>query len=199
MIVWIVVLLLIAAVLLMPVGIRVRYDQAELSAQAVIGPVSLPVYPAKKKKPKKTKKTAARSTDTDVKIAVKKKEPLTQYFPLLSLVMDFARAFGVKLRVDLLQLHWLVAGGDPADIALQYGKACASVGALLPALEGFLNIKTRDIQVRCSFEEEKSSICGRLHLSLTVGAVLSLLGFYGVKLIFGYMKILNNKKGGAKA
>ena len=46
----------------------------------------------------------------------------------------------------------MLGGGDPCDLAINYGKAWAALGNLWSRLEQFFVIKKRDVEIQCDFE-----------------------------------------------
>ena len=77
------------------------------------------------------------------------------FLPIVDLVLDFIAAFGRKLRVNQLQLKLILAGGDPSDLAVNYGRGWAVLGNLMPLLEKAFVIQKRDLEVECDFLSDK--------------------------------------------
>jgi hypothetical protein len=90
-----------------------------------------------------------------------------------------------------------MAGGDPCDLAVNYGRAWAAVGNLLPQLEKWFVIKKRDIEVECDFEASQTLVIAHLDLTITLGRLLATALVYGVKALIEFLKIKNKRKGGA--
>ena len=93
-------------------------------------------------------------------------------------------------------MRYVMAGGDPCDLALSYGKAWTAVGNLMPLLERVFVIRKRNIQVQCDFAADSAEISARLDITITVGRVVGIAVKYGFKAIREFLKIKN--KGGAK-
>ena len=91
-----------------------------------------------------------------------------------------------------------MAGGDPADLAVNYGKTWAAVGGLMPQLERIFVIKKRNIAVQCDFTAEKTLIYARLDVTITLGRLLALVVRYGIRALRQFIDIKNKRKGGAK-
>ena len=92
----------------------------------------------------------------------------------------------------------ILAGDDPADLAINYGRAWAAVGNLYPQLERALVIKKRDVEVECDFASNETKIAAQIDLTITIARVLSLGVYHGTKILINFIKILNQRKGGAK-
>ena len=88
---------------------------------------------------------------------------------LLPVALRAAGSLRRKISVDLLEAHILLAGGDPASVAVAYGSANAVIGMVLPLLEQNFHIRRRDIRTAVDFEKPHSEIRARAALSLTVG------------------------------
>jgi hypothetical protein len=159
-------------------------------------------HPAKKKKDKTKKKPAKekkKKASGKAGEPAKKKEggSFTDFLPLVSIALDLLRDFGGKLRVNRLELNLILAGDDPCDLAIQYGKACTAMGCLWPVLEEVFVIKKRDVKIQCDFEADQTLVDARLDMTITVGRLFALVGVYGFKAIKELIKIMNKRKGGA--
>lgn len=207
--VWIAaVVLLVLAIL--PLGVHVRYDDAGFLLRVIAGPVKITVFP-RKKKPKKQKtkqkkqKAGKRPESTDsgdtppqppkpVPEPKEKGGSLTRFLPLVKLGLKFLGDFRRKLRVDNLFLRLILAGDDPCDLAVNYGRAWAAVGNLMPQLERLFVIKKRDIQVECDFTVEEISVIAHVDITITLGRLLTLAVVYGIRVLFEFLSM--KRKGG---
>lgn len=207
--VWIAaVVLLVLAIL--PLGVHVRYDDAGFLLRVIAGPVKITVFP-RKKRPKKQKtkqkkqKAGKRPESTDsgdtppqapkpVPEPKEKGGSLTRFLPLVKLGLKFLGDFRRKLRVDNLFLRLILAGDDPCDLAVNYGRAWAAVGNLMPQLERLFVIKKRDIQVECDFTAEEISVIAHVDITITLGRLLTLAVVYGIRVLFEFLSM--KRKGG---
>ena len=113
--------------------------------------------------------------------------------------LDFlGEFFGKKLHVNRLELKITLAGGDPCDLALNYGRAWEALGNLWPRLERMMVIQKRDINIQCDFEGDKTLIYTRLDISITLGRLLGIAVRYGWRALVTFLKIRKKRKGGAK-
>ena len=80
---------------------------------------------------------------------------------------------------------------------MNYGRAWAAVGNLMPRLERLFVIKKRNIEVQCDFETTQTLAVARLDLTITLGRLLATVVVYGVKALVEFLKIKNKRKGGA--
>ena len=142
-------------------------------------------------------KQAQPSSQPDEKKATKKGGPITDFLPLVKIALDMLGAFRRRLRVNMLELKLVMAADDPCDLAVNYGRAWAAVGNLMPRLERVFAIKKRNIEVECDFETAKTLVTARLDLTITLGRILATAVVYGVKALIEFLKIKNKRKGGA--
>ena len=199
---WLIALGVLVALACLPLGVGARYDEGGPLVHVLVGPVRVKVYPGKKKeksKEKKKKPSKQQKTPASGKQASKKKGgSLSDFLPLLDLILDFLENFGRKLRVNRLDLKLILAGDDPCDLAVNYGKAWAALGNLIPVLERNFVIKKRDLEVECDFTAQDTRVLARLDLTITLGRILSLGLGDGIRILREYMRIMNQRKGGAK-
>lgn len=211
---WLIALGILFLLAILPLGASVKYDADGPCVRVIAGPVRFTVFPTKKKakKPKKEKKQTQNQPETDktdasvpvkgeaVSESAQKKDAggsLTDFLPLVQVVLDLLDDFGKKLRIDRLELKLIMAADDPCDLAVNYGRAWAAVGNLFPMLERVFVIKKRNVEVECDFTASETLIVARLDLTITLGRILSLGVRYGIRALREYMQIMKLRKGGA--
>lgn len=195
---WLITLAILALLAVLPLGVSIGYDEQGPRARVIAGPVKLQVYPGRKEpgKPPKPKKEKPQKEAPSKGTGQKKGGPVSDFYPFVRLVLDLLTDFRRKLRVDYLQLRIVLAGGDPADLALNYGKAWAALGNLWPRLETLFYIKKRDVEVLCDFEGSQTTVTARLDLSITVGRLLSMGVRHGCRGIKEFLNFRKKRKGG---
>ena len=211
---WLITLGILLLLAVLPLGVRIRYNSEGILVKVIAGPVRITVYPlpGKKKKEKKKKepKNTAAAQEEDLpkppqppKEKKKKAEKtekggsLLDFLPLVQAALDFLGDFRRKLRLDNLYLRLIMAANDPCDLAVNYGRAWAAVGNLLPQLEKWFVIKKRDIEVECDFETSKTLVIAHLDLTITLGRLLAAVVKFAVRALIEYLKIRKKRKGGA--
>ena len=220
---WWITLGVVILLAVLPLGVSVKYNSEGPLVRVILGPVKITVFPLPKKKKKEKKggkqqSSAAPSGETGPQTAVPaepnpqnpapppkpKGEPkaekggsLLDFLPLVKLVFGFLGDFRRKLRLDVLEVKLIMAGGDPAKLAINYGRAWAAVGNLLPQLDRLFVIKKRDIEVECDFTASETLVIARLDLTITLGRILSLVVIYAVRALVTFLKIQKKRKGGA--
>lgn len=203
---WLITLGILVILAWLPLGATVRYNDQGVALKVIAGPVRIPILPKKKapekEKPKKEEKTKKKQPVAKKSEAPKPQEekggPVTDFLPLVQTALDLLNAFRKKLRINHLYLKLIMASDDPCDLAVNYGKANAAMGNLLPLLERCFVIKKRDIEIECDFESDKTVIIARADLTITLGRLLGILIFYGVKALKQFLSIQNKRKGGNK-
>ena len=215
---WLITLGILTLIAITPIGAKFRYDADGIFLAVIIGPFRLTLLPKKKneKKPKKEKKPKEKTNNqkkaekkeeyqtdpgpkpSDKPAETKKKGgPITDFLPLVNVVLKFLNDFRRKIRIDHLDVKVILAGEDPCDLAVNYGRAWAAVGNLLPRLERFLVIRKRNIDVECDFTADETLINAGLELTITIGRVLSIVALLLFRAVKELIKILIKRKGGA--
>jgi hypothetical protein len=202
---WMITLVILVVLAWIPLGATIRYNTDGLSLKIIAGPILLTVLPKKNKEEKSKKKPKDKSAPKKVKAsstqpATPKQEekggPITDFLPLVNTALDLLNAFRKKLRIDRLELKLIMAADDPCDLAVNYGRAWAAVGNLFPRLERWLVIKKRDVEVECDFEASQTVVIAHVDLTITLGRLLGILIWYGVRALKQFISINNKRKGG---
>ena len=215
---WVIALGVVILLAVLPLGVSVRYNSAGPLVRVILGPIKITVFPLpkKKKKEKKPKKSEPSDTAKQIKEPLpgnpppppapkqKKEEKedkggsILDFLPLVQLAFRFLGDFRRKLRVDRLELKLILAGGDPANLAINYGRTWAAVGNLMPQLDRIFVIKKRDVEVECDFTSPETLVLARLELTITLGRLLSLVFVYAIRAIKEFLNIKKKRKGGAE-
>jgi len=201
---WLITLGILVLLAVLPLGIHIRYDEDGVLGKLIAGPIRILLFPRPKKekkekpkkkpKPKKKKKPASAAAKPKEK---KKGGPITDFLPLVDVALGFLNGFRKKLRVDCLELKIVMAGGDPCDLAVNYGKAWAALGNLQPLLERVLVIKKRNIELECDFVAASTLVTARVDITMTLGRLLALVAVAAFRAVKEFLKIMKKRKGGA--
>ena len=212
---WWITLGILFLLAIMPLGVSIHYNADGPLVKLILGPLKIRVVPGKKKsskdkkeKPKKEKKRknpaekpkqiGADAPPPEPKPEIKEQGgSILDFLPLLRTLFDFLGDFRRKLRINNLQLKLIMAGGDPYNLAMNYGKAWAAVGNLLPKLENWFVIKKRDIEVECDFVAAKTTVIAHLDLTITLGRLLAAVFKFLFKALVKFLQIKKKRKGGA--
>lgn len=205
---WLITLCVLLLLSIIPLGARCVYNTEGFSVYIIIGSLRIKLFPNKKDnaKEKNDKKKKHHENKTkEPSVSVKKNETkdnktagsLTDFLPLVNVALDLLNDFRLKLRVDNLDLKLVLAGGDPCDLAVSYGKAWTALGNLLPQIERFLKIKKRDLRIECDFVSDRTQVYLNVDLTITLGRILYIAVVYGIRALREYIRISNKRKGGA--
>ena len=141
--IWWILLAILVLILILPLGVRVNYDEDGAAVSVLAGPFPIQIFPVKKKEkpkkqkdepkqpsseeaaapePKESQQNAAVIDDDDEEEepeppTEKKGGSLLDFLPLVELALKFVgEFFGKTLHIDVLYLKLTMAGGDPADL-----------------------------------------------------------------------------------
>ena len=204
---WLITLAVLILIGYIRVGVRARYDADGPLVRLILGPVKLTLVPGKKKQAKEKKNTGKAAPPKEEKLPTdpppapkpKKKSggPLTDFLPLVKVALDFLGEFFTRLRFNDLYLKLVLAGDDPCDLAVNYGRAWAALGNLGPMLDNTLRIKKRDLEIECDFEAEQTLVTAGADVTITIGRTLYLLVRYGCRAVKEFINLKKKRKGGA--
>jgi len=202
---WLIALGVLTLIAIIPIGVSAVYDEDGPLVKIIAGFIRIPVYPTKKKEGKEKKaKPKAKQKTTDKANSQKQSQKkkggsISDFLPLVDVLLDFVGMFGRRLRINTLNLKLILAGGDPSDLAINYGRGWAALGNLMPLLDKAFVIQKRNLEVECDFLADKTTIVAKLDLSITIGRVISLLIVGGIPIVREFIKLKKSRKGGAKA
>ena len=188
--VWLIVLAVLCGLTVFPLGFSAVYREGDPGVWLLIGPLKFRVYPGKERAKKKESKTN--------KSFSPRGGSYRNFEPVVRAVFDFLGQFRKKIRVRDLQLRLTLAGEDPSDLAVSYGRAWAALGALIPQLERLFVIKKRNLSVDCDFSGDKTRIYAKVKATITLGRTLHLLSRHGIKVIKELLELKKLQKGGAQ-
>ena len=214
---------ILALILLLPIGASIFYDAAGVRVLVITGPIRFTVFPVKKKDkqqepekkaeqpkkeaPPKPQEQPAKETKPALPEAPKppqapeeKGGSLTDFLPLVELALKFVGEFFHKtLHIDVLYVKLTMAGDDPADLAISYGRTWEALGNLWPYVDRMFTIRKRDIRVQCDFEATQTLVNARVDITLTLARLLGLVFGYGFRIGVKFLQILFSQKKAAEA
>ena len=187
---WLIAAAIVAAILFFPLGFRAVYRQNDAGVWLLVGPFRFRVYPEKNKKKKKNDAPEKEKED------VLKGGNYADFWPVARAVLSFLEELRRKICVKRLELKVVLADDDPADLAINYGRAWTALGNLTPHLERFLVIKKRNLEVQCDFTADETRVYARVDATLTIVRAVHLLIKHGIKIIKQIMELKKLRKGG---
>ena len=192
---WLIALAALVGIACLPVGVRGVYNESVAGNWVLIGPLKFRLYPAKPKQ--KKGKTSAKSNQKGGK-SDSKGGSLSDFYPIARTILGFLEQLRRKVWVKNLELKVILAGGDPCDLAINYGRAWAALGGLMPQLDRFLQIRKKKLEVECDFVADFTRIYAKVDATVTVARAFSLGMRHGVKIIKDILKLKKLRKGGAE-
>lgn len=203
---WLIALGILILLGSVPLGVFVRYDSGGPLVRIVAGVLRFTVIPLPKKKKKVPKEKKEPSPAEEKKTPPKPvEEPekkggsLRDFYPLIQVGERFLNQFRRKLRVNDLVLKLTLGGDDPCDLALNYGRAWAALGNLVPVLERFFHIRRRNFEVQCDFTSEETLIEAQAKLTMPLRQLVELGIVYGYLFIKELLFLKKKRKGGSEA
>ena len=192
---WIAGGILLVLLAMMPIRLLIAYSLQSFSVKLKIGFVTFAVLPKQVKKQCKTpNKVNAAPSSEGSEPAKKRKINFQDYLPLLRLVLDLLAKLRRKAVVRQLNFLLILAGGDPSDLAVQYGRAQGVFAALLAQVENAFHVQNRKVYVECDFTADKTVLDGFIDFSISFGKLLLFAAKYGTLILREYFAILNHKK-----
>ena len=201
---WLIFLAILIGLGCVPLGVRLRYDEDGPLAAVLLGRLPIVLYPlpgwlkkltSREKKPGENKPKEEKPKKEKPKKAAENPQggSWKKFLPLVQLGLHFLGDFRRKLRVNRLVLRLTLAGDDPCDLAVNYGRAWAAVGNLLAAMQRAFVIQKRDVEVQCDFLGEETKVVFAMDLTITLGRILGLLVKYGIRAVAILLKMKNQK------
>ena len=201
---WLIFLAILIGLGCLPLGVRLRYDEDGPLAAVLLGRLPIVLYPvpgwlkkltSREKKPGENKPKEEKPKKEKPQKAAENPQggSWKKFLPLVQLGLHFLGDFRRKLRVNRLVLRLTLAGDDPCDLAVNYGRAWAAVGNLLAAMQRAFVIQKRDVEVQCDFLGEETKVVFAMDLTITLGRILGLLVKYGIRAVAILLKMKNQK------
>ena len=194
-----VIVAIIAAIMLVPVGADISYINGELKVSAKVCGILLQLIPKqpademaqKHKKPKKEKKKKPPKPQDEAK-PDKKLNLNFNRDELLALVKAALKGLGKfgKITVDRFLLHFVSGGNDPYNTAMTYNYVNAALSSLAPLCKTRFIVKDADVWTDVDFTADKMNIDFALCIVIRIGQAARA----GLAVAFGALKILIRNK-----
>lgn len=192
-----VVLLAAAVLLLIPLNLRVSYESGTVHVWLRYASKTMILHPANEEKEEQTEPEKQNTVKSGAKKHKKEKkkpnwEQISYSLDVLPRVLLRAlRRTGRRIVITPLKLHILVAGTDPADTAVLYGKLQGVLAATLPSIHKAVRIREQDIRLFLDFTEERMDCIADLGIRIRpwdmLAVALSAMGGI-IKWYFGFKK-----------
>lgn len=197
-----IVLLLIIA-LTLRVGITVTMAES-LTVTAHIGPKTIPLYPAVKKREtpsKKKEKPAAASPGkkTQPKLDLTSQEIREAIRAAWQAIERVLQRVGRRIRIAPCEMSIVVGGPQPDRVAELYGQVSGAVWTVMPRLEQLIHIRQPYIHIDVDFNAPAVNVEGRLGAYLRVGDLFAIAFAAAVPLLKWYIPFRRHQKMRQKA
>ena len=206
---WLITLAVLLGFASIPLGVLVRYDFQGFLVRIIVGFVRFTLIPfpkrkkktqtksSEKSKPKQEQAAASQTNVQEASASGKKGGSVRDFIPIIKVMLEFLNQFRKKLRINRLVLKLILAGDDPCDLALNYGRAWQALANLMPMLDKAFVIGKRDCEVECDFTATETLITAQAELTVRLGQLLWLGAVYGVRLLKELLIFKKKRKGGA--
>lgn len=200
---WLIALGIIVLLAMLPLGVSLRYRQDGLRVWALIGYLKISVYPFQKSDNKEKKKKPDPAPEQKSKTGAPAEKSAgggswRDFLPLVQVLLDFLKDLHRKIRVRNMELHVTMAGEDPCDLAVNYGRMNIAMAGLLAQLDRFFVIKKQSVWLRCDFGAEETVVSAQLDVTITVARLLVLAVRHGIRGAKTFITIKKQRESGAK-
>lgn len=183
---------LLLVLLLLPLGVDLRFTADGPSVLLCCGPVKKRLLPAPPRVEKK-RKQQHRPKETPSPSHALGGSPAA-FWPFVRLGLSFLSALRRRLLVRQLTLLVQFDGQDPARAAVLYGQAQALISALWPHLTQAFRMRRPEIAVRCGFTGGAAlTVYLQARLRLHLVDVLMLLFRYGPRALHLWRETQTNE------
>ena len=182
--VWLIILGMLLAVAVLKVGLHFIYKNGAFTTKLIIGKLSFSMPKGKRLKTENTGSANAAK-------GKRKKKGIKSWFrAVIDNWYDILLLIGRVLsspQLDVLRVKIDVGASEPDECALKYGRVCSIVGALLAPVENTFEVKKREVNIQCCFEEKATLIDAEAAITLRVYEIV-VLAVSALKLGYGLFK-----------
>lgn len=187
------IVLFIVIVLILPVGVRVQYDNT-FRLWLKYGSILIKLIPGKDKPNKeKNKKLSLKNKHN----SGEKKKKLPSFSAIISAVEKCIKELGKffkRIRFNRFNISVVVSDNDAASAAINYGRTCAAATALYSALGKNLNPRDTNISVDLKYDSKTSAELDIIINTMTINVIILAIKILVIILPF----ITDDKKKGGK-
>lgn len=194
MMVWLILLILLIFFLVLPLGVFAEYDAAGLRVRLIVGLFRIRIYPRKKHGKKQKKRESNERFDGTKSTDKKSGGSFEAFMSALQLVLDILKDLHKKIRINNLVFSLNLAGDDPCDLSVNYGRCCAALGAVTPQIERLFHIKKRQLEVQCDYTADRPTVAAQVDITLPVYKFILLCCFHGMRMLKKYREYINKTK-----
>lgn len=191
MTVLVIILLLLALIMLIPLGVCASYDSGGLMLKVRVSAYKKQIFPRESEpKPEPETESAEDAGENAEKVKKRLSLSIDEWSSLLKIVFKTLRRFKNSLTFDKIFLRFIAASSDPFDTVRIFNAVNSVVGAAVPFFESGFKVRQRDIFIDADMSADKCSYSFELALSVRVGQVLVIALAAG----FAFLKLLAARK-----
>lgn len=184
------ILILLAAILLIPLGVRVKYSEAGFAAWASISAYRLKLYPPKPKECDEPETEAGSLSNNKSKNDFLASLSVNDWLTLARAALRALQRFKNGIRFDLIQICCVVSARDPYDAVMRYNAINGFVGSAIPFFESDFKVRHKDIIIDLDLEHVNSRLQFEISAFVRVGRLLAIAFAVG----FSFLKLLIKKR-----
>lgn len=192
---------LIILILLIPVGVDLRYEDGVIRVSLKVAFLNLQLIPKPKDKPEKEKPEKEKKPKEEKpkkEKPKKKKDEKKKSFPfnleeiidLLKAAIKGMRHFSKKIKVERFVLHWIAAGYNPYCTARLFAVVNAGLSELAPVCTERFHCRDSSVWTDIDFTQEDMFFEFGLRMTVRIGQIL----MAALIIVFGALKIYLRSK-----
>lgn len=189
----VIIFLLLALIMLIPLGVCASYDSGGLMLKVRVSAYKKQIFPRESEpepEPEPDPESAEDAGENAVKVKKRLSFGIDEWRSLLKIVFKALRRFKNSLTFDKIFLRFIAASSDPFDTVRIFNAVNSLVGASVPFFESEFKVGQRDIFIDVDMSADKCSYSFELALSVRVGQVLVIALAAG----FAFLKLLAARK-----
>lgn len=195
---------LITALMLIPIGADIRYEEGVVRLSAKAAGMKLQLIPKprkskqaeqaeKPKKEKKKKEKPAKDEKPSEKSGKKRRSIQLNFDEILDLLKTVLKGFGRfgrKFKVSRFVLHWIAAGWEPYTTARTFSIVNSALSQLAPICSERFQCRDSSVWTDIDFVRDEMFLEFGLTFTIRIGQIIAT----GLSIGFGVLKILLSSK-----
>ena len=189
----VIIFLLLALIMLIPLGVCASYDSGGLMLKVRVSAYKKQIFPRESEpepEPEPDPESAEDAGENAVKVKKRLSFGIDEWRSLLKIVFKALRRFKNSLTFDKIFLRFIAASSDPFDTVRIFNAVNSLVGASVPFFESEFKAGQRDIFIDAAMSADKCSYSFELALSVRVGQLLVIALAAG----FAFLMLLAKRK-----
>ena len=191
MTVLVIIFLLLALIMLIPLGVCASYDSSGLRLKLRVSAYKKQIFPQESEpEPEPEPESAEDGGESAEKVKKMPSFGIDEWRTVLNILFKALRRFKKGLSFDKIFMRFIAASPDPYDTVRIFNAVNSLVGAAAPFFESEFKVRQRDIFIDTDMTADKCSYSLELGLSIRVGQLLVIALAAG----FAFLKLLAKRK-----